>query len=416
MIRRIALAVTVVAVLGAALAACGDPSKTITIGALYPQTGPQGTGGTEEMRGVQLAADWANNAGGVHGAHIKLATVDAARAELVPDAMDSLASRGVSIVLGSHGSAISAAAAREATIKKLAFFETGAVGETAPDDSNGTNFFRLAPMGANLGRAAIEFVEDELSAKLPAHGPLRYGVAYVDDPYGRAVAQGALDTIHERGLVLAGSFPYDANAKDFGPLVARIGAAHPDVLFSAAYIDDGVAVRKALVAAHTSLLAAIGTSSSYCMQAFGDALGADGVGLFASDKPDAADVNASALTPEGRRMLAWASQRYQAQWHHPMMAAALSGFSNAYALFAHVLPAAQNLSVPAVAKAALAVKLPPGALANGGGLDLAPPGSVDAGANRRSAGVILEWIAPGKKATVWPPAFAEHPVEALPLA
>jgi branched-chain amino acid transport system substrate-binding protein len=416
MIRRLVLLVAVVALLGAALAACGDSSKTITIGALYPRTGPQGPGGSEELRGVQLAADWANNATVVEGTRIKLVQVDAARAEAVPDAMDSLAQRGASIVLGSHGSAISAAAAREATVKKLAFFETGAVGLTAPDDSNGTNFFRLAPMGANLGRAAINFVQDELSAKLPAHGPLRYGVAYVDDPYGRAVGQGALDAINERGLTLVGSFPYDANAKDFGPLVARIGAARPDVLFSAAYVDDGVAVRKALVEAHTPLLAAIGTSSSYCMQAFGDALGPDAVGLFASDKPDAADVNASALTPEGRQMLDWASKRYQAKWHQPMGAAALSGFSNAYALFVHVLPAAGNLSVPLVAKAALSVKLPQGALANGGGLDLAPPGAVDAGANRRAAGVIEEWIAPGKKATVWPPAFAEHPVEALPLA
>jgi len=416
MVRRLLLAVVVVAVVGTALAACSGSSKTITIGALYPRTGPQGPGGTDEFRGVQLAADWANNTSVVQGTRIKLAPVDAARAEQVPDAMDALAARGVSIILGSHGSEISAAAAREATVKKLAFFETGAVGLTAPDDSNGTNFFRLAPMGANLGRAAINFAQDELSAKLPAHPPLRYGVDYVDDPYGRAVAQGALDAIKERGLTLAGSFAYDATAKDFSPVAARIGAAHPDVLFSAAYVDDGVAVRKALVAAHTPLLAALGTSSSYCMQAFGDALGPDAVGLFASDKPDAADVNASALTPEGRRMLDWVSKRYQARWHQPMGAAALSGFSNAYALFVHVLPAAGTISVPSVAEAALSVKLPQGSLANGGGLDLAPPGAVDAGANRRAAGVIEEWIAPGKKVTVWPPAFAEHPVEALPLA
>src|SRR4051794_1241022 len=416
MIRRLVVALAVVAVVNTALAACSDSSKAITVGTLYLRTGPQGPGGTEELRGVQLAADWANDSSVVEGTRIKLADVDAVRAGAVPDAMDSLVKKGASMVLGSQGSAISAAAAREATVKRLAFFKTGAVGQTAPDDSNGTNFFRLAPMGANLGRAAINFVQDQLSTKLPAHGPLRYGVAYVDDPYGRAVAQGALDTIKERGLVSAGSFPYDANVKDFGPLVAQIGAARPDVLFSAAYIDDGVAVRKALVASKTPLLAAIGTSSSYCMQAFGDALGPDAVGLFASDKPDAADVNASALTPEGRRMLAWASKRYQAKWHEPMGAAALSGFSNAYALFVHVLPAAGNLSVANVGKAAVSVKLDQGSLANGGGLDLAPPGAVDAGANRRSAGVIEEWIAPGKKATVWPPAFAEHPVEALPLA
>ena len=416
MIRRLAPVVLVAVLVGAVLAACGDSSKTITVGALYPRTGPQGAGGTEELRGVQLAADWANDSSVAQGTRIKLAEVDAGRAEAVPDAMDGLARRGVSVIVGSHGSAISAAAAREATVKKLAFFETGAVGQTAPDDSNGTNFFRLAPMGANLGRAAISFVEDQLAAKLPPHGPLRYGVTYVDDAYGRAVAQGALDTIKERGLTLAGAFAYDAHATDYGPLVARVAAARPDVLFAAAYVDDGVAVRRALVAARVPLLAGIGTSSSYCMQAFGDALGADAVGLFASDKPDAADVQPTALTPEGRRALQWASERYKSRWHQPMGAAALSGFSNAYALFVHVLPAAGNLRVPSVAKAALAVKLPQGSLANGGGLDLAPPGALDAGANRRSAGVIEEWVAPGKKATVWPPAFAERPVEALPLS
>src|SRR3954463_8086455 len=189
MIRRLVCLVAV-ALVGTGLAACGDSSKTITVGALYPTTGSQGAGGTEELRGVQLAADWANDASVAQGTKIKLTHVDAARAEQVPDAMDSLASRGASIVIGSHGSAISAAAAREATIKKLAFFETGAVGDTAPDDSNGTNFFRMAPMGANLGRAAINFIQDQMAAKLPAHAPLRYGVAYVDDPYGRAVAQG----------------------------------------------------------------------------------------------------------------------------------------------------------------------------------------------------------------------------------
>src|SRR5438067_9949015 len=237
MIRRFVPVLVLVALVGAVLAACGDSSKTITVGALYPRTGPQGAGGTEELRGVQLAADWANDSSVAQGTRIKLAEVDAGRAEAVPDAMDGLARRGVSVIVGSHGSAISAAAAREATVKKLAFFETGAVGQTAPDDSNATNFFRLAPMGANLGRAAINFVQDELAAKLPARQPLRYGVAYVDDPYGRAVAQGALDTINERALTLAGSFPYDANAKDFGPVATQIGNAHPDVLFSAAYVD-----------------------------------------------------------------------------------------------------------------------------------------------------------------------------------
>ena len=67
---------------------------------------------------------------------------------------------------------------------------------------------------------------------------------------------------------------------------ARIAASHPDVLFVSAYVNDGVALRKAFVAAHVPFVASIGTSSSYCMPEFGKRLGIDAVGLFASDKPD----------------------------------------------------------------------------------------------------------------------------------
>ena len=67
------------------------------------------------------------------------------------------------------------------------------------------------------------------------------------------------------------------------------------MLFASAYVDDGVAVRRALVRQHVPLLAAIGSSSSYCMPAFGRRLGADAVGLFASDKPDAGVLDPASL-------------------------------------------------------------------------------------------------------------------------
>jgi hypothetical protein len=99
-----------------------------------------------------------------------------------------------------------------------------------------------------------------------------------------------------------------------------------------------------------------------------------------------------------------------------MTSHALSGFSNAFALFVHVLPRVSKVDPAEVAAAALAIKLPVGTLANGGGLDIAPPGAPDAGNNRNAAGVIWEWVGPGQRAVVWPPAFATHAVVALPLA
>jgi hypothetical protein len=152
------------------------------------------------------------------------------------------------------------------------------------------------------------------------------------------------------------------------------------------------------------------------MPAFGQQLGPDAVGLFASDKPDAGDVPDGVLAPDGAGTLRWARQEYQARYHEEMSAPALSGFANAWALFHYVLPAAGSDDVPAVADAALAVRLPLGTLPNGSGVALAGPGEPDAGANRAAASVIWEWVGVGRRAVVWPPGFATHPVVVLPLA
>ena len=122
------------------------------------------------------------------------------------------------------------------------------------------------------------------------------------------------------GLAVAGTFPYDPFHADYGAVVAEIGAAHPDVLFVSAYLQDGVALRRAMLAAHLPLVASIGTSSSYCLPAFADQLGHGAVGLFAADKPDAHNLRRDALTGEGRRLLDWAEPRHQRRYGAPMSA------------------------------------------------------------------------------------------------
>ena len=412
---RVAVAVVLGLVAGGiAFAATRHDDGPLVVGAVYPTTGAQGEGGTEELRGVQLAAEWANAHGGVEGRHVRVEAVDVERAEAVPSALRAFHGRGVDVIVGSHGSAISAAAARVASDEGMLFWETGAVGYVGPEVDSGRSFFRLAPMGANLGRKGIDFVVDELAPRLGVDRPLNIAVAYVDDPYGHAVSAGAVESARDRG-VLVGEFPYDATATDFDDLARRIGAVGADVLFVVAYIDDGVALRAATVRQGVHFLASIGTSSSYCHPAFGDRLGDAAVGLFASDKPDAADVQERALTPGARAQLDWVKRTYEQRFHEDMSAPALSGFSNAAALFTAVLPRASALTPANVAAAALKVKLPEGSLANGGGLDLAPPGAADAGDNRTAASVIWEWVALRTRAVVWPPMFATHGIEALPI-
>ena len=413
--RRLLLAVLVVA---AALVGCA-PSRAaaIRVGTLYPTAGPQGPQGQEEQRGVQLAAAWANAQGGINGHQLRLVSAGPLdRPEQIPDAMAALRRQGISVVIGSHGSDFSRVAADIASKTNMMRWETGAVGESDGGVIGGSHFIRMSPMGANLGKTAVDFVKVGLTGKLPTRAtPLRWAIAYVDDAYGRAVAGGAAGEAAATGQPVVAMFPYKQIGTDFTALAARVAAAHPDVLYVSAYLDDGTSLRRALVAGHVPLLVNLGTSSSYCMPEFGQRLGLDAVGVYASDKPDAAAVRPDALSPEGRAALAWVAPRYRALYHEDMSSHALSGFSNAYALVVHVLPRAGRADPAAVAAVARQVKLPVGTLANGGGMDIAPLGAPDAGNNRNAAGVVEEWVAPGEMDVVWPLAFATHAISYVPI-
>jgi branched-chain amino acid transport system substrate-binding protein len=392
----------------------GSPAaaEDLVVGAVYPLGGSQGPGGIDEHNGVLVAADLANADGGVDGRTIVIRSVDAEGPDAAPGAVAALADGGVNLVLGSYGSTISAPASAAAAERGMLFWETGAVGMLPPASDAGGLTFRVPPTGEVLGRAAIAFIADQVAPELhrdPRH--LRYAVSYVHDAYGDSVAAGAEAELRDRGLRDVGDFGYDFRTVDMAKFVRRVAAVRPDVLFVSAYLDDAIALRRQLVQQDVPLLANIGTSSSYCMPAFGATLGKDAVGVYASDKPSATSINPSGLRPEGRALLARANAEYRSRYGTDMSPAALAGFSGAWALFADVLPASASLEPADVARAARSVDLPRGSLPNGSGLRFGAPGTDTAGDNVEAASVIWEWVSPGYAAVIWPPAFASDPVE-----
>ena len=288
----------------------GDPTDEIRVGAVYPLSGSQGPGGIDEHRGILLAADLANQDGGVDGRSIHVESVDTPGADAAAAAVDQLHDAGIDLVLGSYGSTISGPASAEAASNGMLFWETGAVGMLPAGADRGGLTFRVPPTGAVLGKAAIAFIADQVAPERhrdPA--TLRYAVSFVDDVYGRSVAAGAEQELKTRGLRDVGSFGYDFRTVDMAKLVRRIAAAKPDVLFVSAYLEDAIALRRQLVAQHVRLFANIGTSSSYCMPAFGATLGEDAVGVYASDKPSASTINPAGLRPDARALLAASERR-----------------------------------------------------------------------------------------------------------
>jgi ABC-type branched-subunit amino acid transport system substrate-binding protein len=236
-------------------------------------------------------------------------------------------------------------------------------------------------------------------------------VTYVDDVYGRAVAGGAMAEIERRGLNLVAEIPYrltgvSVDDIDFDAIAEQVAASDADVLMVVAYLTDGVEIRRAVLRNGVQLDAMIGTSSSYCMPEFGRILGNEAVGVFASDKPSGDVLDPSSLRPEAAAALRWARDEYLDRFGEPMSAPALTGFAGGLALFGYVLPEADSLSPSDVAAAAVATRLPLGALPNGSGLELAGAGQPGAGSNLLATSVIWEWVAPGQREVVWPPQYA----------
>jgi branched-chain amino acid transport system substrate-binding protein len=413
---RISTAVVGATLLAALLSACSNGPATLKVGTIYPLTGSQSPGGIEEYQGVRVAIDMTNAAGGMDGRHIEVVSADAPNSDAAPAAIDGLHERGVHFVLGSYGSTISNPAADAAVRDGILFWETGEVGQMI-GPGRGQLVFRVAPSGAVLGASAISFIASQVAPALHRSArSLRFAVANVDDVYGSWVAAGAVDEIHRLGLPFAGQVSYGLQGLDPTATVRRIAALKPDVLFVSAYVEDGVALRRAMVAQHLRLVANIGSSSSYCMKAFGEALGQDAVGLFASDKPDADAIAPSGLTPAARDLLRRAQAAYRARYHQDMVAPALAGFSAAWALFHDVMPKAPALTPDGVAAAARGVHLPEGSLPNGSGLAFGGAGTSTAGSNLLAASVIWEWTQVDWRGVVWPPRFATESVRYIPIA
>jgi branched-chain amino acid transport system substrate-binding protein len=403
------------------LAACstgpGAHDDTVRVGAVYPLSGSQGSGGRDEHRGVLLAADLVNADGGVDGRSIEVVSTDVPAAEAAAGAVEELHADGVDVVLGSYGSTISSPASATAAGNDMLFWETGAVGMLTARSRPGERTFRMPPTGAVLGRNAISFVNGPLADAFDRDPhELRYAVSFVDDVYGRAVAAGALQAAADLDLDVVGRFGYDFQTVDYDALARKIDRSGADVLFVSAYLVDAIELRRALVRNDVDLLASIGTSSSYCMPEFGAALGEGAVGLFASDKPSGDAIDPSTLRPEGAELLERARSAYDGRWGEEMSPAALAGFSAAWALFADVMPAAAELTPDGIAEAALAADLPTGSLPNGSGLRFGEPGTATAGDNVAAAAVIWEWLVPGEHMVVWPPELATHRVRPVDIA
>jgi branched-chain amino acid transport system substrate-binding protein len=392
-LRRLALLVCALAF----AAACGQQtqgSNQVVLGAIYPLSGPQAQGGREELAGVRAALH-------VSGANVRLQVIDATTPAQASAAVDTLVSRyHVPAILGTYGSTLSVAAAARAEALKTVYWETGAVAD--PITAQRKYVFRTVATGSSLGRMAVTFSHDVLIPQDHLVAPTAV-VVRVNDIYGRSVGGGEESLAKRDGIAVVDVIEYNPSAYDPSAIAARIAADRPDFLWDVSYLDDGVAIWRALLEDHVRFKGAIGTSSAFCMPAFSRLLGAGSIGVYAADKPDG-EVGAGALSASGRDLLAKAKAAYG---NSSMEIPAVAGFVGGWTLFHDVLPNTGGAPTSeSIRAAALKVDVPVGDSINGGGVRFAGVGSLDEGQNTRAASVVGQWTAVGVMKTVYPPAYA----------
>ena len=415
--------------LGAALvAACSTASATpvastpsLRIGVALPLSGMPAELAGQERLGIQLAADLVNSDGGVAGRRIVLDVRDLSDANAAPQVVAAFKAEGASVVVGSYASDLSMAVSSAAADAGLLYWESGAVA----DQLTGRGLplvFRVGADGARLGNNSATFAATELAPLLrKTASDLRVTIVAANDDYARSVADAAQTGIAASRAVLAARIDYNLYLPDWPTVLDKLVASRPDVVILAAHIPDGEAFRRAMISANVHVGALIGSTMAQCVGDFGEELGPDAVGVFASDRPTGG-FNPNALTPTARALY----ERFATAW----LAAGssgqpseegLAGFSAAWALFHDVLPTAHGLDPASIAAAAKSMDLPDGSLPNGSGLRFSnDPARL--GQNELAAAVVWQWhagIGPAPtggtvaatSVTVWPAQFATSPID-----
>ena len=386
---------------------------TIRVGAVFPFSGPQAPLARQEFLGAQIARDFVNADGGALGRRIELISRGITAPSEAQARVAELRASGAKTVLGAYSSALSMPISEAAQADGLLYWEAGAVA----DQLTGRGYplvFRVGATGGNLGAMSSHFAASVLAGKLqqPASA-LRLAVVHNADAYPTAVAAAAVAQARREQMAVVANVVYDARVPDWGSVLASIRAANPDILMLSSYIDDGVRFRRAMLAFGLHVKALIGTTMAQCVPDFGVMLGADAIGVFASDRPPHG-FNPQALNPTGLAIYNRFAAAYREASGADPTEESLAGFSAAWTLFHYVMGSARSESASGLAAAARGLDLPSGTLANGAGVRFAA--TPDAmGQNLRAASVIWQWQGVRQSVTVYPPVFATGTAAFIPL-
>ena len=241
----------------AALSACGPKiPDTLTIAVAQPLSGPQAGRGKDLLDGAKLAVDELNRAGfkiGGKPVTLELVSVDdKADTATAKKVAQDLVDQKVFIVLGHLSSEIT-----EATIPiykagdVVQLFTSSAAELTKLGEGN---TFRLVANDAMQAKAVASYASETLRAKSVA-------MIHENSAYGNPMKNDVAAELAKSKKTIGTVETVDLKVTDFGPFIAKMKAAPPDVMIAALRDHQLLPLMAQMKAAGLSEVPVIATST-----------------------------------------------------------------------------------------------------------------------------------------------------------
>ena len=205
----------------------GAVNAQTKIGALYPFSGGLALLGDESFRGLELATEERNAAGGVKGQQLQIVKGDAVDPnQAVGEARRLTSVDKVTVVFGTYSSSLSLAATQVTELAGVPYFELGAISD--PITERGfKNLFRTNPTARDFAASMVDAIGEAIAPALGVDAKsLKVAIIHEDSLYGQTVAMAAImEELSERNERARSSGGAAAAAAAAAAVTAAIGGS-----------------------------------------------------------------------------------------------------------------------------------------------------------------------------------------------
>ena len=255
-------------VLALALSAAVQSAPPIRIGTTQSLTGHYSDQGTEQLRGLQMWAADVNARGALLGRPVEIVHYDdrSRDAGTVEGFTRLLEQDGVDLLVGPYSSSLTLKASLVAEAHGVPMVSTAASAEEIWSRGLKNIFGADTP--------ASDYLDGILVAR--DAGANTIALVYAKTEFGTEVAAGLRKLVADRLVLDEGYAPEQG---DFTALAARLREVDADLVFGISYLNDSIAIVRALKAANVKPRM-LGFTIGPGLRAFGDQLGPDAEGVL----------------------------------------------------------------------------------------------------------------------------------------